>query len=119
MWQSFERQVYLCESNIHALPLVVDAGNAGRCIGVLCLERRTGTEQETDHLLLELDSEVYRHCPFQCGGKAGHQISGYRGETAQDETRRASREDSLLRTYRIWFWTIAFHHQARDGLLSE
>ena len=25
-----------------------------RCIGVLCLERREGTEQETDHLLLEL-----------------------------------------------------------------
>lgn len=94
MWQSFERQVYLCESNIHALPLVVDAGNAGRCIGVLCLERRTGTEQETDHLLLELIARYIAIVLFNAVVKL---VIKYRDiETAQDETRRASREDSLL-----------------------
>ena len=54
MENCFEQQEYISEKGIQTLPLVVDAGNMCRCIGVLCLERREGTEQETDHLLLEL-----------------------------------------------------------------
>lgn len=31
---------------------MVEAGGEHQCVGVLYLERREGTQQETDHLLL-------------------------------------------------------------------
>ena len=36
------------------LPVSYTHLGTSRCIGVLCVERREGTRQETDHLLLEL-----------------------------------------------------------------
>lgn len=90
----FEQQTYLTERRMQALPLVVDAGSACRCIGVLCLERREGTEQESDHLLLELIARYVAIVIFNAVVKLA---TKYRDiETAQDEARRASWEDSLL-----------------------
>ena len=94
MENCFEQQVYMSEKSIQALPLVVDAGNVCRCIGVLCLERREGTEQETDHLLLELIARYVSIVIFNAVIKLA---TKYRDiEVAQDEARRASWEDSLL-----------------------
>lgn len=94
MEDCFEQQGYLLEKGIQALPLVVDTGNMCRCIGVLCLERREGTEQETDHLLLELIARYVSIVVFNAVVKLA---TKYRDiEVAQDEARRASWEDSLL-----------------------
>ncbi|WP_373829793.1 DUF5113 domain-containing protein [Bacteroides heparinolyticus] len=94
MQQSFDRHAYISEGNTYALPLMVDTGSAGLCIGVLCLERRVGTEQETDRLLLELIAKYIAIVLFNAVVKL---IVKFRDiETAQDEARRASREDSLL-----------------------
>ena len=94
MKRCFEQQTYLTEKGMQALPLIVDAGSACRCIGVLCLERREGTEQETDHLLLELIARYVAIVIFNAVVKLA---TKYRDiETAQDEARRASWEDSLL-----------------------
>lgn len=90
----FEEQTYLTENGMQALPLVVEAAGISRCIGVLCLERRKGTEQESDHLLLELIARYVAIVIFNAVVKLA---TKYRDiETAQDETRRASWEDSLL-----------------------
>lgn len=94
MERCFEQQAYLSENGIQALPLVVDAGSVCRCIGVLCLERREGTEQETDHLLLELIARYVSIVVFNAVVKLA---TKYRDiEVAQDEARRASWEDSML-----------------------
>ncbi len=94
MENCFEQQEYISEKGIQTLPLVVDAGNMCRCIGVLCLERREGTEQETDHLLLELIARYVSIVIFNAVVKLA---TKYRDiEVAQDEARRASWEDSLL-----------------------
>lgn len=94
MKQCFEEQVYLSEGGTQALPLVADVGGTCRCIGVLCLERRAGTEQETDHLLLELIARYIAIVVFNAVVKLA---TKYRDiETARDEARRASWEDSLL-----------------------
>ena len=90
----FDSQVYQAETGMQALPLMVDAGGASRCIGVLCLERREGTEQESDRLLLEL---VARYVAIVIFNAVVKLATKYRDiETAQDEVRRASWEDSLL-----------------------
>lgn len=94
MERCFKQQTYLSEKGVQTLPLAVDAGNMCRCIGVLCLERREGTEQETDHLLLELIARYVSIVVFNAVVKL---VTKYRDiEVAQDEARRALREDSLL-----------------------
>lgn len=94
MQRCFDSQTYLTEIDIQALPLVVDVGGTSRCIGVLCLERREGTEQESDHLLLELIARYVAIVIFNAVVKLA---TKYRDiETAQDEVRRASWEDELL-----------------------
>lgn len=94
MLRCFEEQTYLAEKNVQALPLIIEAGGVSRCIGVLCLERREGTERESDHLLLELIARYVAIVIFNAVVKLA---TKYRDiETAQDETRRASWEDSLL-----------------------
>ena len=90
----FDNQTYLAETGMQALPLVVDAGGTSRCIGVLCLERREGTEQESDHLLLELIARYVAIVIFNAVVKLAIKYRDI--ETAQDEARRASWEDSLL-----------------------
>ena len=45
---------YISEQHRQAIPLRVESGGEHQCVGVLYLERREGTEQETDRLLFEL-----------------------------------------------------------------
>lgn len=93
MQRCFDRQVYLVESGMQALPLIVKAGNSSRCVGVLCLVR-SEAQQESDHLLLELIARYIAIVIFNAVVKLA---TKYRDiETAQDEARRASWEDSLL-----------------------
>ena len=76
------------------LPLMVEAGGAKRCIGVLHLERRQGMEQESDQLLLELMARYLSIVLFNAVVKLA---TKYRDiELAEDEARRASYEDSQL-----------------------
>lgn len=90
----FEQQAYWIENGVQALPLMVDACDFSRCIGVLFLKRREGTEQESDHLLLELIARYVAIVIFNAVVKL---VTKYRDiEVAQDEVRRASWEDSLL-----------------------
>lgn len=89
----FDGQLYLSENGIQALPLIVKAGSTSQCIGALCLVR-SGAQQESDRLLLELMARYVAIVIFNAVVKLA---TKYRDiETAQDETRRASWEDSLL-----------------------
>lgn len=93
MQRCFEQQKYLAENGMQALPLIVKAGNSSRCIGVLCLVR-SETQQESHRLLLELIARYVAIVIFNAVVKLA---TKYRDiETAQDEARRASWEDSLL-----------------------
>lgn len=94
MIRCYEERNYLSENGRQALPLLVEAGEVSRCIGVLCLERRGGTERESDHLLLELITRYVAIVIFNAVVKLANKYRDI--ETAQDETRRASWEDSLL-----------------------
>ena len=92
--QCMEEQKTLLSSCIQMLPLMVEAGGAKRCIGVLHLERRLGTEQEGDQLLLEL---VARYLAIVLFNAVVKLATKYRDiELAEDEARRASYEDSQL-----------------------
>ena len=44
----FEQKVYISEKSIQALPLIMDAGNMCRSLGMMCLKRREGTNEETE-----------------------------------------------------------------------
>lgn len=93
MQRCYDGQVYLAEHEMQALPLVVKAGESSRCIGVLCL-MRSGVQQESEHLLLELIARYIAIVIFNAVVKLA---TKYRDiEAAQDEVRRASWEDSLL-----------------------
>lgn len=90
----FDTQQYLSDGDSQALPLIVDAGGEHQCVGVLCLERREGTEQETDRLLIELISRYVAIAVFNAVVKLA---TKYRDiESAHEEARRASWEDSML-----------------------
>lgn len=90
----FDRREYLVDGPLQALPLMVDVGGDHQCVGVLCLERREGTGQETDRLLVELIARYVAIVVFNAVVKLA---TKYRDiESAQEETRRASREDSQL-----------------------
>ena len=92
--QCFEEQKTLFSSSTQMLPLMVEAGGAKRCIGVLHLERRQGMEQESDQLLLELMARYLSIVLFNAVVKLA---TKYRDiELAEDEARRASYEDSQL-----------------------
>ena len=73
---------------------MVEAGGEHQCVGVLYLERREGTEQETDRLLFELVARYVAIVVFNAVVKLA---TKYRDiESAHEETRRASWEDSML-----------------------
>lgn len=89
----FDGQQYLAEGRMQALPLIVEAGSASQCIGALCLAR-SGAQQESDRLLLELIARYVAIVIFNAVVKLA---TKYRDiDAAQDEARRASWEDSLL-----------------------
>lgn len=90
----FNSGAYLSEQHLQAIPLMVEAGGEHQCVGVLYLERREGTEQETDRLLFELVAHYVTIVVFNAVVKLA---TKYRDiESAHEETRRASWEDSML-----------------------
>ena len=92
--QCFSSGKYLSEQHLQAIPLMVEAGGEHQCVGVLYLERREGTEQETDRLLFELVARYVAIVVFNAVVKLA---TKYRdNESAHEETRRASWEDSML-----------------------
>ena len=92
--QCFTSGKYLSEQHLQAIPLMVEAGSEHQCVGVLYLERREGTEQETDRLLFELVARYVAIVVFNAVVKLA---TKYRDiESAHEETRRASWEDSML-----------------------
>ena len=92
--QCFSSGKYLSEQHLQAIPLMVEAGGEHQCVGVLYLERREGTEQETDRLLFELVARYVTIVVFNAVVKLA---TKYRDiESAHEETRRASWEDSML-----------------------
>ena len=92
--QCFSSGEYLSEQHLQAIPLMVEAGGEHQCVGVLYLERREGTEQETDWLLFELVARYVAIVVFNAVVKLA---TKYRDiESAHEETRRASWEDSML-----------------------
>ncbi len=92
--QCFSSGKYLSEQHLQAIPLMVEAGGEHQCVGVLYLERREGTEQETDRLLFEL---VARYVAIVVINAVVKLATKYRDiESAHEETRRASWEDSML-----------------------
>ena len=92
--QCFSAGEYLSEQHLQAIPLMLEAGGEHQCVGVLYLERREGTEQETDRLLFELVARYVAIVVFNAVVKLA---TKYRDiESAHEETRRASWEDSML-----------------------
>lgn len=92
--QCFSSGKYLSEQHLQAIPLMVEAGSEHQCVGVLYLERREGMEQETDRLLFELVARYVAIVVFNAVVKLA---TKYRDiESAHEETRRASWEDSML-----------------------
>ena len=92
--QCFSSGKYLSEQHLQAIPLMVEAGGEHQCVGVLYLERREGTEQETDRLLFKLVARYVAIVVFNAVVKLA---TKYRDiESAHEETRRASWEDSML-----------------------
>ena len=92
--QCFSAGEYLSEQHLQAIPLMVEAGGEHPCVGVIYLERREGTEQETDRLLFELVARYVAIVVFNAVVKLA---TKYRDiESAHEETRRASWEDSML-----------------------
>ena len=94
MYHSFEKQTYLADNRMQALPLIVEMGSSSRCIGSLCLVKSEGEHHESNHLLLELIARYVAIVIFNAVVKLA---TKYRDiEAAQDEARRAAWEDSLL-----------------------
>lgn len=90
----FSSGKYFSKQCLQATPLVVEVGGEHQCVGVLYLERREGTEQETDGLLFELVARYVAIVVFNAVVKLA---TKYRDiESAHEETRRASWEDSML-----------------------
>ncbi|MEG1563993.1 MAG: DUF5113 domain-containing protein [Bacteroides sp.] len=90
----FDQQEYLWDAHSQALPLMVDAAGGHLCVGVLYLERREGTGQESDRLLVELVARYVAIVVFNAVVKLAVKYRDI--ESAHEETRRASWEDSLL-----------------------
>lgn len=92
--QCFDSGEYLFGQHRQAIPLWVEAGGEHQCVGVLYLERREGSAQETDRLLFELVARYVAIVVFNAVVKLA---TKYRDiESAHEETRRASWEDSML-----------------------
>lgn len=92
--QCFDQQKYQSDQQLRALPLLVDVSEEHKCVGVLCLDRREGTEQETDRLLFELVARYVAIVVFNAVVKLAIKYRDI--ESAHEEARRASWEDSML-----------------------
>lgn len=92
--QCFEQQVYLTDSGSQALPLLIDAGGEHQCVGVLYLEKQENANQETTRLLFQLISRYVAIVVFNAVVKRAMKYRDI--ESAHEDARRASREDSML-----------------------
>lgn len=92
--QCFESGEYSSVQHIQVLPLKVEAGGEHQCVGVLYLERTEGAGQETDRLLFELVARYVSIVVFNAVVKLAVKYRDI--ESAHEETRRASWEDSML-----------------------
>lgn len=84
---------------------MVEAGGEHQCVGVLYLERREGTQQETDHLLFELVARYVSIVVFNAVVKLATQYRDI--ESAHEETRRASWK-TVCFMCRTWCLITAF-----------
>lgn len=92
--QCFDEQKYISNVKEQALPLIVDAGGEHKCVGVLYMERGETSRQDTDLLLFQLIARYVAIVVFNAVVKLA---TKYRDiESAHEETRRASWEDSML-----------------------
>lgn len=90
----FEEQSYQTDGNRQLFPLLVEAGGEHQCVGVLCIERREGTELETDRLLCEMIARYVAIVVFNAVVKLAVKYRDI--ESAYEETHRASWEDDIL-----------------------
>jgi len=82
------------EVYVQALPLMVEVGETHRCVGVLAFMKQEESEQENERLLIELISNYAAIVVFNAVVKLA---TKYRDiESAEEDTHRASWEDSLL-----------------------
>lgn len=79
---------------VQALPLMVEVGETHRCVGVLAFLKQDESERESDRLLIELITNYVAIVVFNAVVKLA---TKYRDiESAEEDTHRASWEDSLL-----------------------
>ncbi|WP_321517277.1 DUF5113 domain-containing protein [uncultured Bacteroides sp.] len=79
---------------VQALPLMVEVGETHRCVGVLAFLKQEESERENDRLLIELITNYVAILVFNAVVKLA---TKYRDiESAEEDTHRASWEDSLL-----------------------
>ena len=108
----FDSREYISEQHRQAIPLMVEAGGEHQCVGVLYLERREGTEQETDRLLFELVARYVAIVVFNAVVKLA---TKYRDiESAHEETQRASWEDSMLHVQNMVLDNCLYEDKAAD-----
>ena len=91
---SFDQQAYIVEDCFEAFPLIVEVGDKQQCVGVLYIERPEGTQQEDNHLLLELIARYVAIVVFNAVVKLAVRYRDI--ESAYEDTHRASWEDSML-----------------------
>ena len=92
----FQSQEYLVvpELSLQCLPLLVDVGDTHRCVGVLAFVKQNDSGKESDRLLAEL---IARYIAIVIFNSVVKLATKYRDiESAQDDARRASWENSLL-----------------------
>lgn len=92
--QSFDSEEFLVQHPFLAIPLKVEVAHEHRYVGVLYLERRGESEQITDRLLFELVARYVAIVVFNAVMKMATQYRDI--ESAHEEARRASWEDSML-----------------------
>ena len=92
--QSFDSEEFLVQHPFLAIPLKVEVAHEHRCVGVLYLKRRGESEQITDRLLFELVARYVAIVVFNAVMKMATQYRDI--ESAHEEARRASWEDSML-----------------------
>jgi K+-sensing histidine kinase KdpD/preprotein translocase subunit YajC len=84
----------LYDMYVQALPLMVEVGETHRCVGVLAFLKQEDSEQENERLLIELITNYVAIVVFNAVVKLA---TKYRDiESAEEDTHRASWEDSLL-----------------------
>lgn len=79
---------------VQSLPLMVEVGETHRCVGVIAFLRQEGSERENDRLLIELITNYVAIVVFNAVVKLAVKYRDI--ESAEEETHRASWEDSLL-----------------------